>query len=204
MTAKFTLLMLVGALATSLDVQADAFEDYGGFGKYKQSLADGGGCISGTVGTSISGKNFNTIVYFAGSQYGEKARFNKAYFGFTTLNKKHDIDTDSLRASAFQMCLKPGNYDIIGIEARGMESTKEVRMPFTVEAGKNVYLGSLIFHYDAVKALACGSINSQGVEIRDEFSRDTPLILRLKGAIAPASKVLDAAKGQPYFYRCPQ
>ncbi|MEY3372005.1 MAG: hypothetical protein RLZZ537_473, partial [Pseudomonadota bacterium] len=134
----------------------------------------------------------------------EKARFNKAYFGFTTLNKKHDIDTDSLRASAFQMCLKPGNYDIIGIEARSMESAKEVRMPFTVEAGKNVYLGSLIFHNDAVKALACGSINSQGVEIRDEFSRDTPLILGLKGAIAPASKVLDAAKGQPYFYRCPQ
>jgi hypothetical protein len=204
MTAKFTLLMLAGALAASLDVQAGAFEDYGGFGKYKQSLADGGGCISGTVGTSVSGKNFNTIVYFAGSQYGEKAQFNKAYFGFTTLNKKHDIDNGTLRASAFQMCLKPGNYDIIGIEARGMESAKEVRMPFTVEAGKNVYLGSLIFHNDTVKALACGSINGQGVEIRDELSRDTPLILGLKGAIAPESKVLDAAKGQPYFYRCLQ
>jgi hypothetical protein len=124
MTAKFTLLILAGALAASMDVKAGAFEDYGGFGKYKQNLADGGGCISGTVGTSVSGKNFNSIVYFAGSQYGEKARFNKAYFGFTTLNKKHDIDNGTLRASAFQMCLKPGNYDIIGIEARGMESAK--------------------------------------------------------------------------------
>jgi hypothetical protein len=204
MTAKFTSLILAGALAASMDLEAGAFEDYGGFGKYKQNLADGGGCISGTVGTSVSGKNFNSIVYFAGSQYGEKAQFNKAYFGFTTLNKKHDIDNGTLRASAFQMCLKPGNYDIIGIEARGMESAKEVRMPFTVEAGKNVYLGSLIFHNDTVKALACGSINGQGVEIRDELSRDTPLILGLKGAIAPESKVLDAAKGQPYFYRCLQ
>lgn len=204
MTAKFTLLMLAGSFAASLNVQASAFTDYGGFGKYRQNASEGGGCISGTVGTSIPGKNFNTIVYFAGSQYGEKARFNKAYFGFTTLDKKHDINTGPLRASAFQMCLKPGNYEIIGIEVRGMESTTEIRLPFTVEAGKNVYLGSLIFHSDAVKALACGSINSQGVEIRDEFSRDTPLILRLKGAIAPESKVLDAARGQPYFYRCPQ
>jgi hypothetical protein len=203
MTAKFILLILTGAFAACPNVQASAFTDYGGFGKYKQSLQDGGGCISGTIGTSIPGKNFNTIVYFAGSQYGEKARFNKAYFGFTTLDKKHDIDSGTLRASAFQMCLKPGNYDIIGIEARGMESAKEVRLPFTVEAGKNVYLGSLIFHSDAVKALACGSINSQGVEIRDEFSRDTPLILGLKGAIAAEAKVLDAAKGPPYFYRCP-
>lgn len=204
MTAKFTLLMLAGALAASMDSHAGAFEDYGGFGKYRQSLADGGGCISGTVGTSMPGKNFNTIVYFAGSRYGDKARFNKAYFGFTTLNRKHDIDNGSLRAGAFLMCLKPGDYDIIGIEARGMESAKEIRLPFTVEAGTNVYLGSLIFHDDAAKALACGSINSQGVEIRDEFTRDSSLIIGLKGAIAPVPGVLDAAKGPPYFYRCPQ
>lgn len=203
MQPKSTAVFLLLALALSDGADASSFDDYGGFSKYRQSLADGGGCISGTVGTSIPGKNFNAIVYFAGSQYGEKARFNKAYFGFTTLDKKHDFDSSTLRASAFQMCLKPGNYDIIGIEARGMESTKEVRMQFTVEAGKNIYLGSLIFHSDAVKALACGSINSQGVEIRDEFSRDTPLILGLKGAIAAEAKVLDAAKGPPYFYRCP-
>jgi hypothetical protein len=85
-----------------------------------------------------------------------------------------------------------------------MESTQEVRMPFTVVAGKNAYLGSLVFHSDAVKAISCGSINSQGVEIRDEFSRDTPLILRLKAAITPEIRILDATLGRPYFYRCPQ
>jgi hypothetical protein len=203
MINKLAFLLWIGALATSQNLQASAFEDYGGFGKYKQSLADGGGCISGTIGTSIPGKNFNVIVYFAGSQYGEKARFNKAYFGFTTLDKKHDIDDGKLRASAFQMCLKPGSYEIIGIEARGMESAQEVRMPFKVETGKNVYLGSLVFHSDAVMAIGCGSINKDGVEIRDEFSRDQHLILRRKGAIAAESRLLDAAMGKPYFYHCP-
>jgi hypothetical protein len=204
MSFKLAILLWIGALTGSQTLEAKSFEDYGGFGKYKQSLADGGGCISGTIGTSIPGKNFNAIVYFAGKQYGEKAKFNKAYFGFSTFDKKHDIDDGKLRASAFQLCLIPGEYEIIGIELRGMESTQEVRMPFTVVAGKNAYLGSLVFHSDAVKAISCGSINSQGVEIRDEFPRDTPLILRLKAAIAPEINILDATLGRPYFYRCPQ
>jgi hypothetical protein len=203
MQPKSTAVFLLLALALSDGADASSFDDYGGFSKYRQSLADGGGCISGTVGTSIPGKNFNTIVYFAGSRYGEKARFNKAYFGFTALDKKHDLDNSTLRASAFQMCLKPGNYEIIGIEARGMESTKELRMPFTVEAGKNIYLGSLIFHSDPIRTASCGSINPDAVEIVDDYARDLPFIMKRKDAITPESRLLDARQGMPYFFSCP-
>lgn len=183
---------------------ASTFTDYGGFGKYKQSLADGGGCVSGTVGSTIPGKNYNVIVNFAARRYGDKAKFNKGYFGFTTLDKKHGIDDGKLRAGAFMLCLEPGEYDIIGIEMLRAASSRPISMPFTVEAGKNRYLGSLVFHADPVHILLCSGLpNLSGVEVQDRLARDRPLIMALKGASEPEPAVLDAGQGQPYFFRCP-
>lgn len=189
-------------LTTHLPATASSFSDYGGFGKYKQSLAKGGGCVSAVIGTTLPGKNFNVIVNFAGRQFSDKAEFNKAYFGFTTLDKKHDIQQNAFRASAVMLCLKPGDYDIIGIEMNRMTSTQAIRMPFTVTAGKNRYLGRLIFHRDAARAATCGSFGTDGVEIQDQFALDAPLIAKLNGAISPEPALLDAALGKPYFYRC--
>ena len=204
MQPKSTAVFLLLALALSGGADAGSFDDYGGFSKYRQSLADGGGCISGMVGTTLPGKNFNVTVNFAGHQYSEKAQFNKAYFGFSTLDKKHDIDDGRLRASAFMMCLEPGDYDIIGIEVRGMTSTQHIRMPFKVEAGKNRYLGSLVFHSDPMRAASCGSINPDAVEIKDDYARDLPMIMKRKGATAPETHLLDAKQGMPYFFICPE
>ena len=183
---------------------ASTFTDYGGFGKYRQSLADGGGCVSGTVGSTIPGKNYNVLVNFAARRYGDKAKFNKGYFGFTTLDKKHGIDDGTLRAGPFMLCLEPGEYDIIGIEMLRAASSRPIRLPFTVEAGKNRYLGSLVFHADPVHILLCSGLpNLSGVEVQDRFARDRPLILALKGAPEPEPAVLDASLGLPYFFRCP-
>lgn len=189
-------------LAWHRPAAASSFIDYGGFGKYKLSPANGGGCVSAVIGTTLPGKNFNVVVNYAGRQFTDKAEFNKAYFGFTTLDKKHDIAQTAFRASAVMLCLKPGDYDIIGIEMSRMTSTQPIRMPFTVIAGKNRYLGRLIFHRDAARALSCGSIAADGVEIQDQFTLDAPLIAKLKGAAAPEPAVLDATRGEPYFYRC--
>jgi hypothetical protein len=204
MQPKSTAVFLLLALALSGGADAGSFDDYGGFSKYRQSLADGGGCISGMVGTTLPGKNFNVTVNFAGHQYSEKAQFNKAYFGFSTLDKKHDIDDGKLRASAFMMCLEPGDYDIIGIEVRGMTSTQHIRMPFKVEAGTNRYLGSLVFHSDPIRAASCGRINPDAVEIQHNYARDLPFIMKRKGAITPESRILDAKQGAPYFFSCPE
>jgi hypothetical protein len=198
-----TLLPWMLLFAVSGGVQASAFHDYGGFAKYKRSLADGGGCISGMVGTTVPGKNFNVSVNYAGHQYTDEAQFNLAYFGFTTLDKKHDIDDGKLRASAFMLCLEPGEYDIVGVEMRMMTSTQRIRMPFRVDAGKNYYLGRLIFHNGPATALSCGNINPDAVEIMDAFEDDLPHIMKRKGAIAPESRLLDARLGLPYFFSCP-
>ena len=208
-TRRIAMKRLLSAALLSLSflagsATAGTFTDYGGFGKYKRSLADGGGCVSGTVGSTIPGRNYNVIVNFAAHRFSDKAEFNKAYFGFTTLDKKHGIDAGTLRAGAFMLCLEPGEYDIIGIEMLRAASTRKIRLPFTVEAGKNRYLGSLVFHSDPVHILRCSGLpNQSGVEIQDRFARDLPLIMALKGAIAPEPALLDAGQGLPYFFGCP-
>jgi len=199
-----TLFMPLTLLAAfSSTAHASAFVDYGGFGKYRQRMSDGGGCISGTIGTTIPGKNFNFVVNYAEHERTDKAQFSKGYFGFTTLDKKHDIKTPALRASAFMLCLKPGNYDIVGIEWSRTESTLPIRMPFTVEAGSNLYLGSLILHNTAIADVSCGKMpGTLAVEVQDQWQRDMPLIMRLKDAVPAKPTRLDVQKGTPYFYTC--
>ena len=202
---KLTVISIVLSMPIIFNTaNASSFVDYGGFGKYKQGVAKGGGCISAVIGTTLPGKNFNVVVNFASRESGDKAEFNKAYFGFTTLDKKHDLVDGKLRASAVMLCLKPGQYDIIGIEMNRQISTQPIRMPFTVTAGKNHYLGRLIFHSDTVRALSCGSLASNGVEIQNQFLQDSALIAKLKGAPPPEASLLDAAHGMPYFYSCKQ
>ena len=194
---------MILTLAFAQTVSAESFDDYGGLGKYKRSLADGGGCISGMIGTTIPGKNFNTLVNFAAHRYTEKALFNKAYFGFTTINKKHDIIDGPLRASAFMMCLEPGDYNITSIELKQMTSKVPIRMPFTVVTGKNLYLGRLIFSQDLVHNLNCSGFPDQfAVEIQNTFDDDLPFIMKRKGAITPEPQVLNAMQGAPYFFSC--
>lgn len=204
MRLKHGAAFMITAMMFTQAASAGSFDDYGGFGKYKRSIADGGGCISGTIGTTIPGKNFNTLVNFAAHRYAEKAEFNKAYFGFTTLDKKHDIIDGSLRASAFMMCLEPGDYDIIGIELKQMISKTPIRMPFTVVAGKNMYLGRLIFSQDLLHNLNCSGFPTQfGVEIQNTFDQDLGFIMNRKGAIGPEPQILVAEQGNPYFFSCP-
>jgi hypothetical protein len=204
MRLKYGAAIMVSAMAFIQPASAGSFDDYGGLGKYRRSLAEGGGCISGMIGTTIQGKNFNTLVNFAAYRYTEKAVFNKAYFGFTTLNKKHDIIDGPLRASAFMMCLEPGDYNITGIELQQMTSKVPIRMPFTVIAGKNLYLGRLIFSQDLVHNLNCSGLPTQfGVEIQNTFDQDLGFIMNRKGAIVPEPWILDAEQGSPYFFSCP-
>ncbi len=201
---KIKTLCLCYMLTISGAATASSFVDYGGFGKYKQGIAKGGGCISAVIGTTIPGKNFNVIVNYASKESGDKAEFNKGYFGFSTLDKKHDLVDGKLRASAVMLCLKPGEYNIIGIEMNRQMSTQPIRIPFTVTAGKNHYLGRLLFHNDTVRAVSCGSLASNGVEIQNQYLQDSALIASLKGALPPEASLLDASRGMPYFYSCKQ
>lgn len=203
MHPKYGIFPMILTLALCQAASAGSFDDYGGFGKYKRSLADGGGCISGVIGTTIPGKNFNTLVNFAARRHTDKAVFSKAYFGFTTLDRKHDIVDGQFRASAFMMCLEPGNYDIVGVELKQMASKLPIRMPFTVAAGKNHYLGRLIFSEDLARNMACSGLPEQfAVEIQDAFDKDLPYILKRNGAITAEPQILNAKDGAPYFFSC--
>lgn len=199
--AGFALALLMAApmaSASSFTFDGTIFADYG------KSIAAGGGCIYGSVGTTHPGKNFNFIVTFAAEANVEKDR-KRAYFGFSTLDKRHDFDDGDLRASVFRMCLKPGNYRLVGIDALGMHNTKRVYVPFTVEANKHFYIGSFLFHSATSAPARCKRpVAPVFVEYRDEHVRDLPVIMKSEkfGGIEPEVRVMDPAAGYPYFQSC--
>ena len=206
MAAPYLRLLCIGlAAAFVAPTYAGKFIDYGPiFANYEQRAADGGGCISGSIGTTIPGKNFNVIVTFA-SEANANSNAKRGYFGFTTLDKRTDVEVNSLRASIFRMCLKPGRYHLVGINAQNQHNASRVHIPFDVEAGKHFYLGSFIFHTSLTKPEHCSRIpHSLFVEVRDEHERDLPIVEKPGKAIGiqPTVRLIDPSSGAPYFVAC--
>lgn len=185
---------------------ASSFTHYGPiYSNYKKAGDAGGGCISGSIGTTMPGKNFNVIVTFA-SEANAESNLKRGYFGFTTLDKRHDFDDGQERASVFRMCLKPGNYQLVGMNAQDSYNTQRVHVPFKVEAGKHYYLGSFVFHPATAASAKCNRARLPlFVEVRDEHERDLPVIMKpgKTVGIEPEVRLVDPASGHPYFQRCP-
>lgn len=199
--AGFALAVLMVApmvSASSFTFDGTIFADYG------KSIAAGGGCIYGSIGTTNPGKNFNVMVTFASEPNAEKDR-KRAYFGFSTLDKRHDFDDGVLRASVFRMCLKPGNYQLVGVNAINMHNTKRVHVPFTVEANKHFYIGSFVFHNATTAPARCKRpLPAVFAEYRDEHVRDIPTIMKSEkfGGVEPEIRIIDPSAGYPYFQNC--
>lgn len=194
-----------GLLIAPSATQGSSYSFYGTvFANYKQEANKGGGCISGSVGTTVPGKNFNFTVNFA-SEANNSSSVKLAYFGFTTLDKRHDVVVDTLRASVFRMCLKPGNYELVGISALGQYSVDRVHVPFKVEAGKHIYIGSFVLHTAESRPEKCSQVlRRMFVEVRDEHLRDLPIIMKPEKSVGidPTVSVVASSTGQPYFVSC--
>lgn len=197
----FALAVLIAApmaSASSFTFDGTIFADYG------KSIKAGGGCIYGSIGTTNPGKNFNVIVTFASEANAESDR-KRAYFGFSTLDKRHDFDDGVLRASVFRMCLKPGKYELVGVNAMGMHNTQRVHVPFTVEADKHLYIGSFVFHRATTAPAGCKRpAPLVFAEYRDEHARDLPVIMKSEkfGGVEPEVRIIDPSVGYPYFQSC--
>lgn len=182
---------------------ASSFTNYGPiYSNYKMAGNAGGGCISGSIGTTIPGKNFDVLVTFV-SEANAESDLKRGYIGFSTLDKRHDVVEGQLRASVFRMCLKPGNYQLVGVNGRSLYSTERVHVPFRVEANKHYYLGSFVFH-EAGAQVQCGPRPPLFVEVRDEHARDLPIIMKPDKTVGiePEIQVIDPTAGSPYFGTC--
>ncbi|MGH8604983.1 MAG: hypothetical protein ACREXR_20010 [Gammaproteobacteria bacterium] len=201
---RYALTLLL--LAVSLYAPASSISNYGPVYAGLKQRGSGGGCITGTVGTTLPGKNFNMTVSFA-AEGNSEGHFKLGSFGLTLTDKRHDVVVGPLRASAFRMCLKPGRYEIIAMKADTTFSKTRVRVPFEVVGGEDVYLGSFIFHNAESNPQRCpGAPYRLYVEVRDESARDLLLVAKLAKSPDTRTKVdvVDSSAGAPYFIECGQ
>lgn len=174
------------------------------YASYKKKIESGGGCVSGSIGTTIPGKNYSLTVFFA-SEKNSLSTLKTGHFGYWVGKKNFEIDNDGVRGGVFTICLKPGRYHILGLTALGVGSVERVHVPFDVTPGKHTYLGSFVLHNQSSRPSRCsGHLLPMYMEIRDELARDAPLIKRKspKLSIAPAVALVTPPLDQRYFVSC--
>lgn len=204
MSYKSLLACIILGLATGSSALASTHVFYGPvYSSYKKKLESGGGCISGSIGTTIPIR-LNIFLNFV-SEKNADSTLKLANLSFLSYNKRneHHINAGMLRADAFTMCLKPGRYHLVGVTALGQYNAIRVHVPFDVEAGKHLYVGSFILHGITPKDCKPQTL-PMFMEIRDERARDIPLIMQARNAVGvePTPAIIDASAGEPYFISC--
>lgn len=169
------------------------------YADYQQTLARGGGCVSGTIGDAVPGNRRSTIYFLA------EADVNKPRRSGSIAYVDGAGDADFLPGIAtFTLCLKPGDYRIYGISTEILYSRELVNIPFHVVAGRHAYLGNFMFYGYAPNPDCPGTGRDIFVGFRDEYDRDLPrLVQNSEAAPLPLEKqLIDPAKGAPYFIAC--
>ncbi len=197
---------LVLWLAAGSSALASSLVFYGPvYASYKKKLGAGGGCISGSIGTTVPTRLKLSLNFV--SEKNADSTLKLANVSFLTYNKpgEHEIMSGTLRADVFTMCLKPGRYHLVGITALGQYNSTRVHIPFDVEAGKHMYVGSFILHGAGGQPADCAPPElPMFVEIRDQHARDIPLIVKARKPVGvePVPAIIRAPAGQPYFISC--
>lgn len=203
----FLFACIVLGLATSPATHAKSIIFYGPiYSSYRKSLESGGGCISGSIGTTLPTSLKLTL--FIASEKNAASRLKTAELSFLSYNKsnEHQIYSGHIRADTFTMCLKPGRYELLGLIAIGLYTAERVHIPFDVEAGKHVYVGSLILYGQGTQPNDCDSPElPMFVGISNEQNRDIPLISSEKNfvGITPTPAIISPSLSQPFFVSCP-
>lgn len=169
------------------------------YSSYKLSPANGGGCVSGTIGDAVPGNRRAEVYFIAEADVASPRK--SASFAYVD-----DAGEDDFLPgiAAFTLCLKPGNYRIYGIATESVFSRERFSIPFQVVSGKNFYLGNFMFYGYAHDPDCEDDSTNVFVGFRDEFARDLPhLAGGPDGASLPVEKrLIDPAGGAPYFARC--
>ncbi|MFT4178453.1 MAG: hypothetical protein QM612_03175 [Thermomonas sp.] len=193
---------LIAMCLLPLSVAAGSVTSYGPvYSSNKSSIEKGGGCISGSIGDAIPG-NRQASIYFVSEENTEHLR-RSAYFGYAD-GKAHDDFLPGI--STFTMCLKPGRYRIYGLATDIIYNKNLVNIPFEVEKGKHVYIGSFVL-YGYSRNPDCPEATADVYAgFRDEFSRDLPHLKIPEGTspIQVEKQLIDPKAGAPYFVTCNQ
>lgn len=201
-------LSLAALIAASLLPQGSSAKSTLSYGpiyaSYKQPPGKGGGCISGSIGSSLPLKNQNVAIVFL-SEENANGTLKQAAFGFA-MDQRDDFSDGNYHASTFVMCLKPGAYRIVAFSALNAYNAQRVAIPFEVVAGKTIYLGSFTLHARNFDATTCQDQDRSHLFIRvqDEFARDQPVIQKnpIAAALPLEVRPVDTTLAAPYFVQC--
>jgi len=215
-----TLLMLF-----ALPASADAFVGQGNaFSTFKPKPGEPQGCVSGSIGRRKIGKIDKDRIGLAivVQEYrfvGTRKQQTYIEYLYEPPGSKHnDYDDAGAFGKVFTACLPPGSYRLTQVEILFPAGSTINREPydiaFTVEDGKNIYIGSLSllgFIPKAFYALRPPSVpdcNASAaphwVELSDQSVRDLPLIMAGKSPprTLPVVALPDPGPDHPVITRC--
>ncbi|WP_155844855.1 hypothetical protein [Arenimonas oryziterrae] len=177
-------------------VHADAFIGQGSiFHSVEPKPGEPQGCISGSIGRRKIGKSDKDRQGIAFTVQEEKNVVPNKERSFVEFlydppgHKDNQYDDANGFGKIFTVCLRPGDYRLTYVRFifTAGESWNETpyNIPFTVEAGKNTYIGSISLQGFIPKAFYaprppsvpdCNG-GAHLVEISDQSARDLPLIM---------------------------
>lgn len=205
---RFIVLILL--LSASLNVNADAYVM--NWAKPKKGGPEG--CVTGSVGILKDpsfDKNYHGLtLFFQEPQLfdANNSKFSVQYIHNRPVSKSNNYNDAYSYGVIFIVCVKPGIYNLVSLTTRDgiMESSSvhPFEMPFTVEAGKNIYIGSFTRNLGKPQKNCRGTPLQQFVQFSNESQRDIPLIMASKKhpSTIPDVSLLMPGNYNPYIVSC--
>lgn len=205
---RFIILILLAS--ASLNVNADAYTM--NWNKAKKGAPEG--CVTGSVGI-LKDPSFDksyrglTLFFQEPPLFGTgKTSAYVQYIHNRPTSKSNNYNDAYAYGDIFIICLKPGIYNLVSLTTRdGIMESSSVHpfdMPFIVEPGKNIYIGSFTRNLGKPQQNCRGTPLQQFLQLTDESQRDIPLIMASKKhpPTIPAISLLTPGSRNPYIVSC--
>ncbi len=190
------LILLFIALTFATNAYSEAYTWQGTvFNSFKPKIDEPQGCILGTIGRNKDpayDKQYRGVglMFQETRNFGtEKEQSIARYIYNRPTAKLNDFNDTNSFGKYFKLCLKPGNYFLRGFEINSgtynFYNQDAFSIPFTVEQGKNIYVGNFSLSLGNPKRNCAKSVptlvrDSVPILLRDESERDIPLIMKSK------------------------
>ena len=205
---RFIILILL--VSASFNVNADAYTM--NWHKAKKGAPEG--CVTGSVGIlkdpSFDKSYRGLTLFFQGPQLlgTSKTSSYVQYIHNKPTSKSNNYNDAYSYGDIFIICLSPGIYNLVSLTTRDgiMESSsvQPFEMPFTVEHGKNIYIGSFTRNLGKPQKNCRRTPLQQFVQLSNESQRDIPLVMASKKhpSTIPDVSLLAPSNNNPYIVSC--
>ena len=197
-------------VSASLNANADAYIN----NNFKAKKGDPQACVSGSVGILKDpsfNKSYHGLALFIQESrpFGaSKAMSSIEYIHNRPASKSNNYNDAYSFGDIFIICLKPGTYNLVSLTMGDgifkYSSVSPFDMPFTVESGKNIYIGSFTRNLGKPQKNCNDTSLQQFVQFTNESQRDIPLIMASKKrpSTTPSVSLLIPSNRNPYIVSC--